>query len=138
MTQSFHFFNKEIPLRTKLNKIKLFTDTNITKLEKAINSWFEKNKYIDIVQILQSETLTDLGQTSETNGFSRTITICYREIEQASAKISKPVVPSKKSKKEKISSETTEPVTHNQVTKETDEYKFLKEQLEDVDVSAIQ
>lgn len=51
-------------MRTKLNKIKIFSDENIANLEKKINSWFNKNRYIEIVQILQSETMINLESDS--------------------------------------------------------------------------
>ena len=69
-------------MRTKLNKIKLFKDSSISKLEKTINAWFEKNKYIEIVRILQSETAINNSPDTKNVSFSRTITICYKELEE--------------------------------------------------------
>ena len=68
-------------MRNKLNKIKIFSDENIVNLEKKINSWFKQNKFIEIVQILQSETTTNLESVSMNGSFNRTITICYRDTE---------------------------------------------------------
>ena len=99
-------------MKTKLNKIKLFTDKSVANLEKKINSWFKQNKYIEIVQILQSETLTDLAPDFKRDSFNRTITICYKEIEQPSSGI-------------------TESVAKNKASKETNGLEFLYEQLQD-------
>jgi hypothetical protein len=69
-------------MRTKLNKIKIFKDSSISKLEKTINAWFEKNKYIEIVRILQSETVVNKSSDDKNGNFNRTITICYKELEE--------------------------------------------------------
>ena len=69
-------------MRTKLNKIKLFKDSSISKLEKTINSWLEKNKYIEIVQILQTETGINNSPDAKDGNSSSTITICYKELEK--------------------------------------------------------
>ena len=69
-------------MRTKLTKIKLFKENSITKLEKTINSWLEKNKYIEIVQILQSETVMKNSPDAQHCNSSSTITICYKELEE--------------------------------------------------------
>ena len=74
-------------MRVKLIKIKLFTDNDITNLEKKINSWFKKNKYIEVVQILQSEYAANDSSDSRNGNLSRTITVCYKEIEEPSSVI---------------------------------------------------
>lgn len=104
------------PMRTKLNKIKLFKDSSISKLEKTINSWLEKNKYIEIVQILQSETVINNSPDAKNGNFSRTISICYKELEEPSS-----VIP--------------EPVTQNKLSRKNDEFELLNKQLKDFDVN---
>ena len=101
-------------MRTKLNKIKLFTGKNISKLEKNINSWFEKNKYIEIVQILQSMTATNDFSDSQNDNLCRTITICYKEIDEPPLAIADSVAQKKMPKKD-------------------DEFEFLNAQLKDID-----
>ena len=104
-------------MRTKLNKIKLFKDSNISKLEKTINYWFEKNKYIEIVQILQSETVTNSSSDTQNGNISRTISICYKEIEEPPAA-------------------KTEPVTQKKSSKKHDEFELLNKQLKEIDLEA--
>ena len=104
-------------MRTKLNKIKLFTDKNISKLEKTINSWFEKNKYIEVVQILQSETVINDFSDSQEENLCRTITICYKEIEEP------PLA-------------TADPMVQEKISKKNDEFEFLNKQLKELDVKA--
>ena len=106
-------------MRIKLNKIKLFSDSDITNLEKKINSWFKKNKYIEVVQILQSEYVTNDSSDSRNNNLSHTITICYKEIEKPSSVISELVSQKKRPKK-------------------NDEFEYLNKQLREIDVKASQ
>jgi len=117
-------------MKTKLNKIKLFTDKNIANLEKKINSWFRQNKYIEIVQILQSETLTDLAPDFKNDSFNRTITICYKEIEQPSSETTESVT-QKSVSKEESESAITEPIKSPKVPEKGDDLEFLYKQLQD-------
>ena len=106
-------------MRVKLNKIKLFTDNDITNLEKKINSWFKKNKYIEVIQILQSEYATNDSSDSRNGNFSRTITVCYKEIEEPSS-----VIP--------------EPVAQKKLSQKNGEFEFLHKQLQEINVKASQ
>lgn len=106
-------------MKIKLNKIKLFTDNDITNLENKINSWFKKNKYIEVIQILQSEYVTNDSFDSKNGNFSRTITICYKEIEKSSSAI-------------------PEPVEQKKLSKKNDEFEFLDKQLQEIDVKVSQ
>ena len=115
-------------MNTKLNKIKIFTDKNIADLEMKINSWFKENKYIEIVQILQSETVTNFESDLINDSFIRTITICYKDTENPSLAMNESVAPTNASKKEESSS-ATGPVALKKVPKETDGLEFLYEQL---------
>ena len=104
-------------MRAKINKIKLFKDSNISKLEKTINYWFEKNKYIEIVQILQSEIVINHSSDTQNENISRTITICYKEIEEPPAT-------------------KAEPVTQKESSKKHDEFELLNKQLKEIDAKA--
>ena len=86
-------------MRNKLNKIKLFIDNDITKLENRINSWFNKNKYIEVVQILQSETMTNPASKASTDSWRCTISILYKETEEPSPAINETIVQKKPLKK---------------------------------------
>jgi hypothetical protein len=116
-------------MKTKLNKIKIFSDENIAALERKINSWFKENKFIEFVQILQSETVTNLESDPTNGSLNRTITICYKEIEQPSSETTESSAKNEVSKEEETSPAITEPVAQKKVSKETDELKFLYEQL---------
>ena len=115
-------------MKPKLNKIKIFSDQNIANLEKKINSWFKQNKFIEIVQILQSETLTDLTPDFKNDSFNRTITICYKEIEAPSSEITESVA--QVSEKE-TESAITEPIKPPKLPEKGDDLEFLYEQLQD-------
>ena len=117
-------------MRKKLNKIKIFTDENIANLEKKINSWFKQNKFIEIVQILQSETVTNFESGSISGSLNRTITIFYKDTENPSLEMIETVPQTKFSKEEDTSSATTEPVKSKKVSQEADDLQFLYEQLE--------
>jgi hypothetical protein len=54
-------------------QVKIFTETEIPKIEKAINDWLHVNKDIEMIKILQSEG------PNEKSGFSITISIFYHE-----------------------------------------------------------
>jgi hypothetical protein len=54
-------------------QVKIFTETEIPKIEKAINDWLHVNKDIEVIQILQTEF------SDEKFGFSITISIFYHE-----------------------------------------------------------
>jgi hypothetical protein len=101
-------------MRNKLNKIKLFIDNDITKLESKINSWFNKNKYIEVVQILQSETMINPASKASTDSWRCTISILYREIEESSSAINETVVQKKPLEK-------------------MDRLEFLNEQLQEIE-----
>lgn len=117
-------------MRNKLNKIKIFTDENIANLEKKINSWFKQNKFIEIVQILQSETVTNFESDSINGSLNRTITIFYKDTETPSLSMNETVAQNKVSK-EIPPPAKTKPVAPNKVSKETDDLEFLYEQLQD-------
>jgi hypothetical protein len=119
-------------MKPKLNKIKIFSDQNIANLEKEINSWFKQNKYIEIVQILQSETLTDLTPDFKNDSFNRTITICYKETENPSLAQNESVSQTKFSNKEEISSTITEPAKSKKVSQGADDLEFLYEQVQNL------
>lgn len=121
-------------MRTKLNKIKIFSDESISDLEKKINSWLKQNKYIEIVQILQSETVTNLDSDTINGIFNRTITICYKETENPSLTMNETIAQNKVSdeEKEEASSIITEPVKPKKVSEKTDDLEFLYEQVQDI------
>ena len=118
-------------MRNKLNKIKIFTDKNIANLEKKINSWFKKNKFIEVVQILQSETVTNLESDSMSDGFNRTITICYKDTENPSLEMNETIAKEKVSKKPEPSIAITEPAKASKVSENEDDLEFLYNQLQD-------
>ena len=97
-------------MRNKLNKVKLFIDRDINKLEKKINSWFNKNKYIEVVQILQSNATSESSKES----WSCIITILYKEIEEPPSTI-------------------TKPTDHKSLSKKTDRLEFLNEEFHEID-----
>ena len=101
-------------MRNKLNKVKLFIDNDITKLEKKINSWFNENKYIEVVQILQSENTSNAESKSSEESWNCTITILYKEIEEPSSTI-------------------TKPTDHKGLSKKTGRLEFLNEEFHEID-----
>jgi chromosomal replication initiation ATPase DnaA len=118
-------------MRNKLNKIKIFTDESFANLEKKINSWFKQNKFIEIAQILQSETATNFESNSINGSLNHTITIFYKDTENPSLEMNETVAQEKVSKEEETSSTIPEPVEQKKASKETDGLEFLYEQLQD-------
>jgi hypothetical protein len=118
-------------MRNKLNKIKLFSDENIADLEKKINLWFKQNKFIEIVQILQSETVTNIKSDSMNGSFNRTITVCYKDTETPSLEMNETIVKEKASKKAKPSPAVSEPVEIPEVSKNHDDLEDLYKRLQE-------
>ena len=118
-------------MRNKLNKIKIISDENISDLEKKINSWLKKNKFIEVVQILQSETVTNLKSDSINGGINRTITICYKEAENPSLATNEAIAKEKVSEEPKPLPAITEPTKISKVSENEDDLEFLYNQLRD-------
>jgi hypothetical protein len=118
-------------MKTKLNKIKIFSDENIAALERKINSWFKENKFIEFVQILQSETVTNLESDPTNGSLNRTITICYKDTENPSIATNESVSQNKASIEKETSSAITESVKSKKVSQKADDLEFLYEQLQD-------
>ena len=66
----------EIKKRAAKMKVKIFTEDDIKKLESNINEWLKENSDIEIINSLQSESVSESNKV--VGHWSMTITILYK------------------------------------------------------------